>query len=177
MNTSKTASFLTFAFAIILFGCGGSGSSESGASSVPEEDTVTASSEEMTLPDTAFLVIEGNDLMQYNLDKLVVTEGQIVKLTLKHVGQMSIDAMGHNWVLLLPGTDKSTFGMASVSAKETDYIPQDMIDRVVTNTKVVGGGEETSIVFEAPKIGYYDFICTFPGHWGVMQGSFVVQPK
>lgn len=171
----KYLQIITFSLVtLFIWACGGSGSSTDTGSNEKEAtptETVTA------VADTAFLVIEGNDLMQFNLDKLEVTEGQIVKLTLKHVGSMSVEVMGHNWVLLAPGTDKSTFGMAAVAAKEYDHIPQDMLDAVIVNTKVIGGGEETTIVFDAPKKGYYDFICSFPGHWGVMQGTFTVLPK
>ncbi|MEM6771051.1 MAG: plastocyanin/azurin family copper-binding protein, partial [Bacteroidota bacterium] len=27
----------------------------------------------------------------------------------------------------------------------------------------------------APAAGEYDFICTFPGHYGVMKGKFIVE--
>ncbi len=153
-------------------GCGGSGSSSQSSTSEiekPEEQTTAAG-------DTAFLVIEGNDLMQYNLDKLEAVEGQVIKLTLKHVGSMSAEVMGHNWVLLQSGTDKTTFGIAAVDARETNYIPQDMLGSIIAHTKVIGGGEETTITFDAPKMGYYDFICSFPGHWGVMQGTLTIKP-
>jgi len=157
----------------LLLSCGGSGSSQA----AQEETTATQEVAAEEVAQTISLVIESNDMMQFNLTKLEVTEGQTVSLTLKHVGQMSKDAMGHNWVLLVPGTDKATFGAAAVSARETSYIPEDMKDQVIAFTEVVGGGEETTITFEAPAAGYYDFICSFPGHYGVMQGSFVVKPK
>ena len=90
---------------------------------------------------------------------------------------MPKESMGHNWVLLTTGTDLAVFGTSAVSAPDNNYIPKDMEDKVIANTKVIGGGEEVSITFEAPKAGYYKYLCSFPGHWGVMQGSFVVSPK
>lgn len=165
---------------LFVFSCGGSKSGDSEASESSgqsEAQSMVKSEEQEQIPDTAELVIEGNDQMQYNLDQLEVYEGQVVKLTLIHVGEMSVDAMGHNWVLLKPGTDKATFGAAATSAKQNDYIPQDMTDQVIANTKTIGGGEQTSITFEAPGSGYYDFLCSFPGHYGVMQGTFVVKPR
>jgi azurin len=158
-----------------MMSCGGSSNQESSTSELTTEEPKKEMATD--IPDTAFLTIEGNDLMQYNLDKLEVYEGQVVKLTLEHVGGMSVEAMGHNWVLLTPGTDKATFGAAAVSARETSYIPQDMTDKVIANTKVIGGGESTSVIFDAPKTGFYDYLCSFPGHWGVMQGSFIVKPR
>jgi azurin len=163
---TKTLSLIII---ITITACGGS---------TTQTKTETAPVTESTeISAVAEIVIEGNDMMQFNLDKIEVTEGQIVKLTLKHVGQMPAESMGHNWVLLKPGTNKTTFGSASVSAKETEYIPESLKDQVIVYTKTIGGGEETTIEFAAPKVGYYDFICSFPGHYGVMQGSFVVLPR
>jgi azurin len=159
----------------ITFSCGSSSSEKKSNSDEASKEKPEV--EEVSTPDSVMLSIEGNDLMQYNTDKLEVIEGQIVTLTLKHVGKMSVDAMGHNWVLLAAGTDVPAFGTAAVSAKTTGYIPEDMKEMVIANTQTIGGGEETSVTFTAPSAGYYTFICSFPGHYGVMQGSFVSNPR
>lgn len=159
----------------VLYSCGGA-QKQSEESKTVKNATEEAPVEE-AVPSSVSLTIEGNDQMQYNKDELRVVEGQQVTLTLKHVGEMSKDVMGHNWVLLKLGTDIPAFGKAATSAKENDYIPQDKVDQVIAHTKTIGGGEETSITFVAPKRGYYKFICSFPGHYGIMQGSFVVQPR
>lgn len=154
---------------LLMTACGGTSTQ-----TTTEKAPVTESTEVSAV---AEVVIEGNDMMQFNLEKIEVTDGQIVKLTLKHTGQMPAESMGHNWVLLKSGTNKTTFGSAAVSAKETEYIPESLKDQVIVYTKTIGGGEETTIEFASPKVGYYDFICSFPGHYGVMQGSFVVLPR
>lgn len=161
---------------LLLLACGGETKKQSDA---PMEEAPVAAQApaDAEVPTSVSLVIEGNDAMQYNLKELNVIEGQSVTLTLKHVGKMAKDVMGHNWVLLKPGTDIPSFGAAAMKAKDTDYIPQDLLDKVIANTKTIGGGEEVSITFDAPKRGYYKFICSFPGHYGVMQGTFTVQPK
>ncbi len=128
------------------------------------------------IPKTVKISIEGDDMMRYNLDKIQVNAGQTVELTLTHTGQMSALTMGHNWILLSLGTDKADFGMAAMSAKEQGYVPQDMKGNVIAATTVIGGGESTTITFDAPAPGYYEFICSFPGHYGLMNGSFVVLP-
>lgn len=156
----------------ILFACGGGSEKKEAPAEQVKEAPVEA-----VVADSIALVIEGNDQMQFSTDELKVTEGQVVTLTLKHTGKMAKESMGHNWVLLKTGTDVAVFGTAAVTAPDNGYIPQDKADQVIANTEVVGGGEETSVTFTAPKAGYYKFICSFPGHWGVMQGSFVVQPR
>ena len=120
------------------------------------------------------LTITGNDQMQYNKKELKVKAGQTVKLTLTHVGKMDVNVMGHNWVLLKKGTDISEFGNAAASAKDNDYIPAGT-DAVITHTKMIGGGESVTIEFEAPVAGTYDFICSFPGHYALMKGKFIVE--
>jgi azurin len=58
-----------------------------------------------------------------------------------------------------------------------DYLPADKA-KLVAYTKLVGGGESASTTFKTAdlKAGTtYKFFCTFPGHFGVMQGTFAVK--
>lgn len=123
----------------------------------------------------AEITIEGNDQMRFNKKEIRVKAGQTVRLTLKHVGDMDISVMGHNWVLLAPGTNMNEFGVAAVDAADNDYIPQEYEDSIIVHTKMLGGGESDTIEFEAPEAGTYDFLCSFPGHVALMQGKFIVE--
>lgn len=136
------------------------------------EDVTTTSSDQSA--DAVQLEIEGDDQMKYNKSEFKVKAGQKVTLTLKHVGKMDASVMGHNWVLLKQGTDIPSFGEKAMAAKDNDYIPADT-DAVIVHTKMIGGGEETSITFDAPAAGTYDFICSFPGHYSMMKGKFIVE--
>ena len=54
-----------------------------------------------------------------------------------------------------------------------NYVPKDD-KRIIAHTKVVGGGESTSITFPTSSLkkgGDYTFFCSFPGHWSVMKGK------
>ena len=148
----------------------------------PVSDPVEETTQPEEAPETeavemevAEIVIEGNDQMKYNLSEIKVKAGQTVKLTLKHVGTMAVEVMGHNWVLLKPGVTKEEFGMESMSAKESGYIPAKYEDMIIAHTEMIGGGEETSIEFTAPEAGSYIFMCSFPGHFGAMHGTFIVE--
>ncbi|WP_317130825.1 azurin [Bizionia saleffrena] len=123
----------------------------------------------------AVVTIEGNDQMKYNKSEIRVKAGQTVKLTLKHVGKMKKMVMGHNWVLLTQDADMATVGQAGAMAADNDYIPADMTDMIITHTKMLGGGESDTIEFEAPAPGTYTFMCTFPAHYALMQGTFIVE--
>lgn len=120
------------------------------------------------------ITVESNDQMKYNLSQIIVKAGQSVTLTLKHVGKMSVEAMGHNLVILQKGTDVAAFANQAARAKSNGYIPVGT-KSVIVATKVIGGGQSTSITFTAPAKGTYDFICSFPGHYGIMKGKFIVE--
>jgi azurin len=155
-NIILSLAVLTFSFA--LTACGGS-------------DDAPATEE----PGVAQITINSNDAMRFDTDRIEVRAGQTVELTLVHTGELPVDAMGHNWVLLASGTDVDAFSMEAMNAIETDYIPQDMYDQIIAYTGMLGGGERDTITFEAPEPGTYTFICSFPGHAGIMRGEFVVR--
>lgn len=123
--------------------------------------------------------LTGNDQMQFNTKAIEVTTGQKVTLSLKHIGQLPAIAMGHNVVILKPGTQLPAFAAKCATAREHGYIPQDEESKalVVAFTKMLGGGETDEITFTAPAPGEYPYICTFPGHFALMQGVMTVKAK
>lgn len=129
--------------------------------------------------DAVTLEITGNDQLQYDKKELTAVTGQKVTLKLKHVGKLPKVAMGHNVVILKPGTEIAPFAMKCAPAAANDYIPEDeeVAKLMVVYTKMLGGGEETEITFTAPEPGEYPYLCTFPGHFGTMNGKFIVKAK
>lgn len=144
-----------------------------------ENDTAASTEAEETVApaaasdNVAIVEIESNDQMKYNLSEIRVKAGQKVQLTLKHVGKLPKASMGHNFVLLKEGTDMAKFAMAAGQARENDYIAEEA--SIIAHTKIIGGGESDMIEFEAPALGIYDFICSFPGHYAIMKGKFIVE--
>lgn len=125
------------------------------------------------------LSIEGDDRIRYDTDRLNVQAGQMVRLTLNHTGSLPAQAMGHNWVLLFEGDDAMEFGadvgQAGGSAAD-DFVPESLRDRVVAFTAMIGGGQTAVVEFQAPsEPGEYPFLCSFPGHFGQMNGILVVE--
>ena len=118
------------------------------------------------------IVIESSDQMRFNVTELTVKSGETINLTLVHTGNLPKVAMGHNWVLLEKGTDVRSFALSAMKEKDNEYIPS---SNVLAATSLIGGGEETSITFTAPSPGEYDFICSFPGHYGLMKGKLIVE--
>ena len=121
------------------------------------------------------LEITGDDVMKFDKTELRAKAGQKVTLTLHHSGKLSKEAMGHNIVILKPGTDIAAFAAKAVTAKANDYFPESEAASVIAHTKVIGAGESVTIEFTAPAAGTYPFICSFPGHYGFMKGDFIVE--
>src|SRR5690606_19672311 len=118
--------------------------------------------------------IEGNDQMQYNINLMRVKAGEPVEITLKNVGSMPKESMGHNFVLLKPGVDIATFGGEATAAADNDYIPKSSLTSIVGHTKILGPGEEEKITVTL-EAGVYPFLCSFPGRFGIMQGKVVAE--
>ena len=121
------------------------------------------------------LEISGNDQMQYDKHELAVNAACTeVTLTLHHSGKLPKATMGHDWVLVNAAdvTAVATAGMGAGLAN--DYVaPADK--RVLAHTKVIGGGETTSVTFPTSILkpgGAYKYLCTFPGHYTTMNGTF-----
>ena len=122
------------------------------------------------------VTITGNDTMQFDKKAFTVETGKKVKLTFKNVGKFPKAAMGHNVVILKKGTNKVTFATAAITAgPAADYMPAANKKDVLVATKLLGPGEEESVIFTAPEPGLYGYICTFPGHYAIMNGVMTVK--
>lgn len=120
------------------------------------------------------LEISGNDALQFDKKELKAPATcKEITLTLKHSGKMPATAMGHNWVLSSTADSAGVVSDGMKAGQASNYVkPQD--PRVLAATKIVGGGESTSVKFStaALKKGEsYTYVCTFPGHSAVMRGT------
>ena len=127
----------------------------------------------------AKMEITCNDQMTYNSKKFEVIAGQKVSLTLKNVGKIPLKTMGHNLVLLRPGTSLAVFAGKAAAEKNNGYLPQDADSKkaIIAATKRLGGGDSDTISFTLTEPGEYPFICTTPGHFSVMHGVITVKGK
>ncbi len=151
----------------ILIGCGSS-----------EKETPQPATDTATQSDAAenSVRITGNDQMRFDLTAFSVQAGQEVTLTFANIGNLPKVAMGHNVVILQAGTNVDEFAQKAMVAVDTDYIPQDAGDQIIAHTKLLGPGESDTITFTAPtQPGNYVYLCTFPGHYAIMQGVMTVK--
>ena len=165
--------FILCACLAVIMGCGGSTQKEQAQTETSTTDTETQPQETAAANGVTKLVINGNDQMRFDKTTLRAKEGTRVELTLNHTGKIAKVAMGHNVVILKNGTDITAYAAKAGVASDNDFIAKD--EEVIAHTKMIGGGESTTITFNAPPKGSYDFICSFPGHYAMMKGKFIVE--
>ena len=113
-----------------------------------------------------------NDAMQFNTKEIQVSKAcKEFTITLKHTGTQPKASMGHN-IVIGKTEDMDGIFKDGVGAADTDYVKPDDA-RVVAHTKLIGGGEESSLTLDPAKLadGEYKFACTFPGHGALMNGK------
>ncbi|MBX3241174.1 MAG: azurin [Chitinophagaceae bacterium] len=167
----KIVKYLMVASIAGLVACGGGEDKKAEQTTTEETKTETtqpASSEGTTLE------ITGNDVMKFDKTELRAKAGKIT-LTLIHDGKLAKEAMGHNVVILKPGSDVSAYAAKAVGARDTEYVPASESASVVAHTKLIGGGEKDTIEFTISEPGTYPFLCSFPGHVGFMKGDLIVE--
>ena len=111
--------------------------------------------------------------MKYDLTEFVVKAGKPVEITF-----INDDFMQHNLIISIPGSLEKVGVAADKLAMESDgaekqYVPD--LAEVLHYTRLVNPEETVTLRFVAPeKPGEYPFICTFPGHWRLMNGVMKV---
>lgn len=133
---------------------------------------------------TCELKIDGTDVMTFvdaagvKLTELkVAADCTEVVLTLKHVGKLPKETMGHNWVLAKSADFQALANAGIAAGIAKDYIPAGD-KRVIASTKLVGGGQSTLVKFSTSQLtkgGDYTFYCSFPGHYALMKGKLIFQ--
>ena len=123
--------------------------------------------------DVTFVLNTVNQEMAFDKTTLRATAGQTVEIILNNKDQMS-----HNLVVVQPGS-LDTFGamvdgfLKNPEAEKYGYVPKSRY--VLGATDMLTPGATGSVVLKLPDTpGIYPYVCTFPGHWRMMQGVIIV---
>lgn len=133
------------------------------------------SGDEVTAGKNAVVIRLGviKNQMKYDSPVFEVTAGKPVQIVFENP-----DFMQHNLVIGAIGSLKVIGTAADALASdargaEMNYVPR--IPEVLFSTKLVNPQESVILNFTAPeKPGDYPFVCTFPGHWSIMNGTMKV---
>ena len=121
--------------------------------------------------DVRTVEVTGMDNLKYDKTLIEASPGETIRLVFKVESNVPPAAMSHNIAILPQDMDKNAFAMASMGARDNEYIAPDYEDKLIAYTEMIGGGEISTVEFTVPETaGDYDFICTFPGHY---QGGMV----
>lgn len=108
--------------------------------------------------------VTANDQMKYSVTAIDAAVGQELAIVLKNIGKIPKAAMGHNLVILKPGTDVNAFATAAMGHADKDYLPPEFADKIVAATKLLGPDETETLKVKLTEAGEYPFVCSFPGH-------------
>jgi azurin len=116
-------------------------------------------------------------MMQYDVKKIAISKDcNKFTIELVHGGKLPAAAMGHNLVVVEASKMMAvaqTINMAN--GMDNGYLPAS--DDILFQSKMVGGGESTTLEIEPAKLTSgtaYTFFCSFPGHWAIMKGDLTV---
>ena len=84
--------------------------------------------------------------------------------------------MAHNLVIVNSEADINPVGIAAISAQQDEFIPPSEKDRILAASRLAYPGDTVLVEFIAPGPGVYPYICTFSGHFTLMQGRITVEP-
>ena len=169
-----------FAITVIMISCGHGKQEKNNqidssqtARSVENAETSVPGIENLEFSDSVQL--KANENMRFDKELFRIRAGKKISLIFKNTGAKSAASMAHNVVILKSGVDIADFADIARNAKTEQYVPSSLDSLIITHTRLVGGGDSDRVEFIIPKQGVYDFICSFPGHWGTMQGKIVAQ--
>jgi len=126
------------------------------------------------IADAKPLLLKAAKNLMFDQTEIRLPAGQPVKLTFQNP-----DSVPHNWALLKSGTlqkvgEQCNRLISDPQAAAQHYIPSS--SDILAYTNVVEPYAEHTIYFQVPsEPGRYPYLCTFPGHWMVMNGVLVVE--
>ncbi|MFT5049856.1 MAG: putative heme-binding domain-containing protein [Chlamydiales bacterium] len=139
------------------------------ARSLPEEEARPALAALEGLGGTVVLLRTLPHQMLYDLSEFWVEAGSTVSIVFQNN-----DVMPHNLVVTMPGTMEEVGRAAELlptgaGSQSASFIPDS--ESVLWHTRLVYPGESQRLTFTAPSVpGDHPYVCTYPGHWRVMNG-------
>jgi len=176
LKYKKSINAFVLAGVTLLISCGQRADNKNNSKeSSPAEKIETSVPGIEKLEFTESIQLKANETMRYDKELFRVRAGKKISLIFKNTGAKSAASMAHNVVILKSGVDIADFADIAHNAKSEQYVPSTLDSLMIAHTRLVGGGDSDQVEFIIPKPGVYDFICSFPGHWGTMQGKIVAE--
>ncbi|MEQ1851194.1 MAG: plastocyanin/azurin family copper-binding protein, partial [Chthoniobacteraceae bacterium] len=120
------------------------------------------------------IVIEAALGLQYVQKQISARAGEKLTITFRNP-----DVVPHNWLLAKPGSlqrlgEQCNLMITDPQGLAKHYVPESA--DVLAYTDMVNPKQDFTIHFTAPEEkGDYPYLCTFPGHWMVMNGNLKIE--
>jgi putative heme-binding domain-containing protein len=141
---------------------------------LPQEDGGHARMMLKNLGVSVIVIRPIRDQMLFDRKQFSVEAGKAVEIVFDNV-----DIMPHNLVITAPGAMMEVGQLAEKlgpAGQAMDFLPE--TSKILWSTKLLLPGQHTKLQFTAPtKVGAYPYVCTFPGHYLIMNGIMNVVEK
>lgn len=154
---------------VMLAACGGD-DNKSSQSTQPAQSTSEA--EGSRQPVTLQISSIGDD-SRFDQEKLEAPTNSKITVVFKNASKPEANKQ-FNWVLTQPGKQLRVVNDGLAEGDTNGYVkPND--PNVIAYTKLIKGGESDTITFDAPTLGEYPYVCTFPGFYTRMRGVLTIK--
>lgn len=162
-----------FVFIIITWlGCG-TNQQNTGFEDNNTNETQPKAQSKMITSDTLKIEASGATMSEMRFNKKVIRVPSNKILTIGLINRSTDATMPHNLVIIEPETANSV-GQNGLKYKKNAYVnPKDK--NVIAHSPLAQIGETVYFTFKTPAPGNYEFICSYPGHWGLMKGKFIIE--
>ena len=114
--------------------------------------------------------------MKYDVTSFKSKAGQLIKLTFENTHPTL--PQPHNVCIGKLGSKGTILQLAMGAATMPDAMAKGFVPDspdIIAHTKLLNPGQSETIEFTLPAAGEYPYICTFPGHGILMNGSITVE--
>jgi azurin len=118
--------------------------------------------------------------LSYDVTEIRMKLGERLVIRYHNASEMS-----HNVVVVKEEADIQPVGIAALSAMADGFIPQTLNprayssqeqDRILAASRLAYPGDTVLLEFTPDNAGVYPYICTYSGHFTMMQGRIHVEP-
>ena len=140
-----------------------------------DENPAGSSAAAAAVPGTDITLTCDKVKLEFDITEFDAEAGKPVRLTLINPQEAT---QPHNVVFLKPGMTMRVGMDVNRSMSDPEFLKNPIPEspHILAHSGLLKPGASETFEFTAPEDpGVYPFICTFPGHWGVMKGEMTVR--
>jgi len=116
--------------------------------------------------DTTVVLKSSGSALEFLPARISVKNGLRVRVRYTNEGTLP-----HNIAFAKSEDDLDAIASAAYGAAATGFVPLEFKDKLIAFSGLVSPGQTVELTFVVPPPGEYPFICVFPGHANMMNGT------